>query len=92
MTNAELNRDVARLGRKVKNRKRTLDAQATPITNEQWKVLDAEEEEIRKEIRRLYRADDTFEVLSRKSILTLLRLNLTYRAIPLHNFGLMIKD
>ena len=43
-----------------------------------------------KEIRRLYFADAGFTALNKKNILRLLRLNLIYRAVELHQFGLYI--
>lgn len=79
MTNYELNLSIARLAKRVQK----LDRLNT--TSEQ-------EEEIKAELRRLYRVDDTFTSLSKNSVLRLLRLNLRFREIPLHNFGLMIPD
>ena len=84
MTNAELNRDVKRLARFV----RTKQTQELFETN-QAKYYE-QEQYINKEIKRLYYADDTFEVLNKQSILTLLRLNLRYRPIPLHCFGIKL--
>ena len=42
------------------------------------------------EIRRLYFADNGFTALNRKNILRLLHLNLIYRAVELHKFGVQI--
>ncbi len=50
-----------------------------------------EEDAIREEIRRCYYEDETFYGVSKKSVIILLRLNLSYRAIQLHHFGLSIK-
>lgn len=49
------------------------------------------EKNMKEEIIRIYTADSSFTLLSKKSILILLRLNLRYRAIPLHHFGLHIE-
>lgn len=43
-----------------------------------------------KEFKRLYDADRNFEYMNKDSILTMLRLNLTYRIIDLHLFGINI--
>ncbi len=44
----------------------------------------------RNEFRHLYGLDPSFKSMSKKSILIMLRLNLRYRIIPLHTFGLNI--
>jgi hypothetical protein len=48
-------------------------------------------DEIGKELKRLYYADDKFEYCTKKSILTLYRMNLTLRVITLHTFGINIE-
>ena len=75
MTNQELNRDVKRLLKLAVSNKETYTA----------------DERIKTEISRLYHADREFISMSKTSALILLRLNLRYRAIPLHNFGLHIE-
>ncbi len=75
MTTQELNRDIKRLKNLVVN---------CPPNQE------VDETYMKKEIRRLFYADDTFEYMNRSSILTLIRLNGRFRAIPLHVFGLRI--
>lgn len=47
-----------------------------------------EETYIASEFRRLYGADKTFEYANKDSVLTLLRINLRYRLVPLHMFGI----
>lgn len=42
------------------------------------------------EYKRLYRLDPKFEYMNKNSIRIMLRLNLLYRIISLHNFGLEI--
>lgn len=49
-----------------------------------------EEADVKNEIKRLYYADSTFEYMNLNSIKMLLRLNLRYRVIALHVFGLHI--
>lgn len=75
MTNLELNRDIKRLSNKVKNR-----------TDGSIQF----EDEIKNELRRLYYADREFTAMNKQSVLILLRLNLRYRAITLHHFGISI--
>lgn len=75
MTKQELNRDCKRLLKLAIENSRNLESEG----------------QIRSEIQRLYCADREFRALNRQSILILLRLNLRYRAIPLHNFGLFIE-
>ena len=45
---------------------------------------------LEKEFKRLYNADSNFEYMNKDSILTMLRLNLKYRFIDLHLFGINI--
>ncbi len=75
MTPQEYNRDVKRLRKLSHN-------VATPN--------DAVEQRIKAEFHRLYNADDTFKYANKDSVLTLLRINLRFRFIPLHSFGLFI--
>jgi len=49
-----------------------------------------EEADVKNEIKRLYYADSTFEYMNLNSVKMLLRLNLRYRVISLHVFGLHI--
>ena len=80
MKTQELNRDVKRL------LKRAIDLENNHSNEEYY----ATEPEMKKEISRLLWADEEFTELNRKSILILIRLNLRYHAIPLHQFGLHI--
>ena len=76
MTKQELNRDIKRLAGFV----RSLDN-----INE---MPEKSEKYIKDEIRRLYYADDKFEYMSKESVLRLLRMNLRFRSVALHHFGL----
>lgn len=49
------------------------------------------EQEVRAEFLRLYRADDNFEYMNAESIRIMLQMNLRYRFIALHRFGLGIE-
>lgn len=46
--------------------------------------------EIKPKYTSLYYADDSFKSFNKESILILIRLNLRYRFIPFHQFGLNI--
>jgi len=74
MTTAELNRDIKRLAKKAK-------------LNTEKDLASRNDKEIKEELRRLYYSDKYFRNMNRLSVLTLVRLNLAYRAIPLHFFG-----
>ncbi len=76
MTPRELNQDVKRLVKHVKKLERANELDDGKVVTE---------------ILRLYRADDTFEYMSKDSVLKLLRLNLRFRAVPLHTFGVRIE-
>jgi hypothetical protein len=76
MTNQEYNRDVKRLRKEVAKHTSTL----TP----------EKENELKKEFMRLYYVDTKFEIANKETILTLFRINLRFRFIPLHLFGIKI--
>lgn len=80
MTTQELNRDVKRLTKKVNSIKVHGDEYYTII-----------EKEIKPEINRIYFADRTLKSLNADNLRALLRMNLKYRAMPLHTFGLFIE-
>jgi len=80
MTPAELNRDIKRLLTK---------ANKVPIDDDS-KYVDYVDE-VKSELLRLYHADDRFQYMNSKSIKIMLRLNLRFRVIPLHIFGLHIE-
>jgi hypothetical protein len=80
MTKQELNRDVKRLVKSIKSLDNTnLDTYYKQVN-----------EIISKEFKRLYYADDSFSSLSANNIRMMLRINLKFRFIPFHNFGLNI--
>lgn len=77
MTPQELNRDVKRLITKVNK------ASGDIYREEVY-------QEICKEIKRLYYADDNFIAMNKSSVLAMIRLNGMYRVIPFHQFGINI--
>ena len=79
MTAAELNRDIKRLGNTVEKLHQL---------NNQDIYFKEIETMVKPEFMRLYLADSQFEYMNKKSILIMLRLNLSLRIIPLHSFGL----
>ncbi len=78
MTKQELNRDIKRLWVRYENKDSELDV---------YEAL----EEMRQELKRLYYADDDFEYMNLRSIKIMIRLNLSLRVVPLHQFGLGIE-
>ena len=48
----------------------------------------SEEEDVKKEFLRLYLADRKFEYMNKQSVLIMFRLNLRFRFVGLHTFGL----
>tara|TARA_R110000803_G_scaffold78075_3_gene143140 strand:- start:15633 stop:15881 length:249 start_codon:yes stop_codon:yes gene_type:complete len=79
MTKQELNRDVKRLY------KRWFSLYGVAKTT-------ATEENTKREFKRLYHADSSFESLNRENILRMLKMNNSMRVIVLHQFGLMIDE
>jgi len=81
MTAQELNRDVKRLWNQYKANC------GGDATDEHFKWI---ETAVKPEIKRLYYADTTLNSLNANSLKMLLRLNLLFRVIPFHHFGLYI--
>lgn len=81
MTNQELNRDIKRL---VK------DCESIHEPDINQRLRDIQVEKCRKEFHRLYHADTSFTSVSKQNILYMLRLNIRYRFIELHSFGIHI--
>lgn len=81
MTNAELNRDIKRLNKKILKRLKQKEEEKCRID-----IF----KEFEKEYRRLYCSDKTFKVLNKTSILIMLKLQLKYQFVPVHRFGLFI--
>jgi hypothetical protein len=77
MTTQELNRDIKRL----------LKEDSLYASTNKAVHLD----NIRREFVRLYMADQYFQYMNRTSILIMLRLNLRYRFVALHSFGVLIE-
>lgn len=64
---------------------------ASELNRDIKKLLKIQEDpNFEKEFKRLYFADSSFQYMNKKSILIMLRLNLRYRFIPLHSFGINI--
>jgi hypothetical protein len=74
MTNQELNRDIKRLYNKIESLKNS--------NNENFYTF--MEGEGKKEFIRLYRADDTAEVLTKDNLLRMMTLNRRYRFVVFH--------
>lgn len=47
---------------------------------------------IENEFRRLYSADIKLEYMNRTNIIIMFRLNLLYRIVPFHQFGIQVDD
>lgn len=77
MTTAQLNRDIKRLGKSYDK-----------FINDNTL---SDDKTVKDEVTRLYYADREFQYMSKKSVLILLRVNLSVRAIPLHMFGLNVE-
>jgi hypothetical protein len=71
MTNQELNRDIKRLYNKIESLKNS--------NKENFYTF--MEGEVKKEFIRLYRADDTAEVLTKDNLLRMMTLNRRYRFV-----------
>jgi hypothetical protein len=84
MTTKELNRDAKRLLALSKTLTDDL-FQNNPVKYDS--IVDA----VKAEISRLYYADSKFEYANKQTILILMRLNLRYRAVVLHVFGINIE-
>lgn len=54
------------------------------------KHIEMQEQDVIKEFKRLYYADSNFEYMNLNSVKMMLRLNLRYRVIALHIFGINI--
>lgn len=78
MKTSELNRDIRRLNSEIKKNSATGGHQYI-------------ESYAKKEFKRLYAADNQFIYMNKQSVLIMLRLNLRYRFVPLHQFGLYIE-
>ena len=78
MTKQELNRDIKALYTKVK-------------ASESYPFKEEFEKDAIREFRRLYHADREFVEMNLKSIKMMLKMNLRFRAIAFHQFGLSIE-
>lgn len=81
MTTKELNRDIKRLNKSIKDH-------LSMGIDEFFLWF---EDVAKPEYLRLYHADSKFEYMSRSSILIMYRLNLRYRIIALHQWGIEIE-
>lgn len=80
MTTQELNRDIKRL------RKRFCSYQKLE-GDEYYDAIKS----LRPEFTRLFYADAEFKYMNRDSIITLLRINVKHRFVPIHLFGINIE-
>jgi len=76
MTKLELNRDIKRLAKNIAKNEEKNSAEL-PLF-------------LKAEYMRLYYADTSLMSYTQKSVLIMLRLNVRYRFVPLHIFGLAI--
>ena len=82
MTTKELNNKI----RKLYNEVSKLQSEQTNL-DVFFSIIDTE---IKPKYTTLYYADDSFKSFTKESILILIKLNLRYRFIPFHQFGLNI--
>ena len=82
MTTKELNNKI----RKLYNEVSKLQSEQTNL-DVFFSIIDTE---IKPKYTTLYYADDSFKSLTKESILILIKLNLRYRFISFHQFGLNI--
>lgn len=82
MTTKELNNKI----RKLYNEVSKLQSEQSNL-DVFFSIIDTE---IKPKYTTLYYADDSFKSLTKESILILIKLNLRYRFIPFHQFGLNI--
>ena len=85
MTNQELNKDIKRLNSYING-----IAQAAEMIGNNTIYFRDIEQYAKPEFIRLHRAADNFEVLTKDSILILLKLNRQHRFIDFHKFGILI--
>ena len=85
MTTQQLNRDVKRLSASIVAMHQTVQK-----NNEQDVWFEFLENYAKKEFIRLYNADNTLNSLTKDSILLMLSMNIKFRFVSLHTFGLMI--
>ena len=83
MTKAELNTDVRRLYKRFKGNRHFNTAL---WSREDWDAYSKEDNEIKREFKRLYRADNSCEYLNFKSFRMMITMNLSLRVQPLHLF------
>ena len=83
MTAKEVNRDIKRLNNLVKSLKKLHK------DNNEAYFRDIEKS-VKPEFKRLYNADDSFNSFNLESVKIMLRLNLSFRFVSLHTFGLNI--
>ena len=82
MTKQQLNRDIKRLKAAVNIMKDETIESFFPFV----------QDVVKPEFRRLYNADNTMKSLNADSIRTMLRLNVRFRIIEFHQFGIHIAD
>lgn len=80
MTKAELNRQIKKLSNDWKK------LQSSPADN-----YFSQKDELGKELKRLYHVDPNMEYMNASSLRIMIRLNLSFRVIPFHHFGIQIE-
>lgn len=81
MTKQDLNRDIKILANEIYRMS----------FESQEKYFEYLEKTASKEFKRLYGADSNFEEMNILSIKIMLRLNVSHKFVPLHNFGIHIE-
>jgi hypothetical protein len=85
MNNNKFNKDIKQLNKAIFKASQKVDIIGN--IDDYFAFINGE---AKKEFLRIYNANNTFEDLNKVSILILLRLNLLFRFIPFHSFGINI--
>ena len=91
MTARQLNQRVKNLKKAILIKLKAADIVSGTMPDAQDLYHAFIEGEAKKEFRTIFYADTTFEYLSKESILTMLRLNVRYKFVELHRFGIDIE-
>jgi len=86
MTSTEINKAVKKLKKDYLVFRDTFSGDATKWSTEVWKAFEKHEDKFKEEILRLYRVDPNFDQMSKGSVLILMSLNCSLRAIAFHVF------
>lgn len=83
---AKLNRDIKRLAKVYKKHRSDWSHNTSTWTNQDWARYQKEQDTIKAELARLYYMDSNFDYMNKGSILTMMSINCTLRAITFHVF------